>query len=418
MKKWIIQSYNFNAREGAASFHIDDRVKAILATSPDSVFISGPLGEPREGTRHHIVHSISPAGVRYEIRHWVNKRPTRPRKLMKAAASALLFPFYVLEKILIPLEARWSWSLGAAWRGVREHAQGRAEAVYSTGGPYCAHLAGWLTSRLTGLPWVAEIQDPIGLRECGKNAWDRFWNPRVEAFILKHARLTVWLTEEAAERAKTIQGEASGRQVCIRPWTRWDNDSVNAQVGKPGKRTFTHLGTLGGSRNLDPILDALNLLAGRDPEAYGRLVFTIGGNVPSAIRDKALSSPHADRFNFIGKVPRDEAHRIMQNSDVLLVIQNTTEISRYTIPSKVYEYLNSTRRILALPHNNKEIPALLRDCDRAAEASDADAVAEAILALANAPEGEFPPRGTGPESAVGTLSSLIDEMNARRIGRQ
>lgn len=403
MPKWIVLSYNFNASEGAASFHIDDRVEAIAAIAPDSLFISGPLGTQRDGIRHEIVRSASPAGVRYEMRHWVKRNPTPARKVAKTLVSVLLFIPYAIEKIFVPLEARWAWSLPAAWRAIRESLRGRAEVVYSTGGPYCAHIAGWMVSRLTGTPWIAELQDPVGLPELAKGEWDLFWNLRMEKFILRRADLTVWLTDGARERAITLGGDP-GRQITLRPWTRWEAKECEPASGK---FTFTHLGTLGGSRNLEPILAALGILAKERPELLRDIVFRIGGNITRDILDGARNSPHAEVFDFIGKVPRDEAHRIMQRSDALVVIQNSTEVSVTTIPSKVYEYLNSTRPILALPYHNPEIARLLRPEDRAAEADDPRAVADAIAGLYDAGRRSATPAGRGPETAVAELRAKL-----------
>jgi hypothetical protein len=44
---------------------------------------------------------------------------------------------------------------------------------------------------------------------------------------------------------------------------------------------------------------------------------------------------------------------------VLLLIQNTDDVSFETIPSKVYEYLLTRRPILALVYRNPELQAML-----------------------------------------------------------
>ena len=48
------------------------------------------------------------------------------------------------------------------WSLVR---QGKIDLIYSTGGAWSAHLAGLWLKKTTGLPWVAEIHDPLVIRK-------------------------------------------------------------------------------------------------------------------------------------------------------------------------------------------------------------------------------------------------------------
>ena len=49
----------------------------------------------------------------------------------------------------------------------------------------------------------------------------------------------------------------------------------------------------------------------------------------------------------------------MYKADVLLLIQNTDDVSFETIPSKIYEYLHTGRPILALVYRNPELQSVL-----------------------------------------------------------
>ena len=73
-----------------------------------------------------------------------------------------IFPFYLLEKIIINMESEWSWCFLASLRGLLLCRQLRPEVVYSTGGSASAHVAALLIKRWTGCTWIAETQDPSG----------------------------------------------------------------------------------------------------------------------------------------------------------------------------------------------------------------------------------------------------------------
>ena len=74
-------------------------------------------------------------------------------------ASVLLAPFIAVERLLTGVRSQWSWALPAAFHGWRLLRRGDVELVYSTGGVFAAHLAGYWLKRLTGCRWIAEVHD-------------------------------------------------------------------------------------------------------------------------------------------------------------------------------------------------------------------------------------------------------------------
>ena len=69
----------------------------------------------------------------------------------------------------------------------------------------------------------------------------------------------------------------------------------------------------------------------------------------------------------------------MRKSDVLLLVQNTSDFSTETIPSKTYEYLQSGRPILGLVYRNPELAGMLKGLGHTvAEAADAGSVRGAV----------------------------------------
>ena len=80
-----------------------------------------------------------------------------------------------------------------------------------------------------------------------------------------------------------------------------------------------------------------------------------------------------------GKIKWQEAINVMHKTDVLLLIQNTDDVSFETIPSKVYEYLHTGRPIFALLYRNPELQAMLEGMGHTVvQADDEEAIKKGL----------------------------------------
>jgi len=127
------------------------------------VLLSGTIGEQSNRWPHFRCWSLAPSGIRFELRHYLRKKFHKrwQFKLVETILLLPVLPFYLLEKILINLESEWSWFFVPSIRGYFLCRRFEPEVIYSTGGTASAHIAAGIISRLTGLPWLAETQDPL-----------------------------------------------------------------------------------------------------------------------------------------------------------------------------------------------------------------------------------------------------------------
>lgn len=99
----------------------------------------------------------------------------------------------------------------------------------------------------------------------------------------------------------------------------------------------------------------------------------------------------------------------MRQSDALLLIQNTDDVSKETIPSKVYEYLQAGAPILALVHENPELELMLSSRGHAvAAATDANEVTSKLAEL----HGRWLAGGAAwqPTESPYTVSRAVDQL--------
>ena len=122
---------------------------------------------------------------------------------------------------------------------------------------------------------------------------------------------------------------------------------------------FTHLGSLGGTRNLKVFLEALALYFADNPTMIPLLRLDLYGKCDQPSLKIIASLPHPEVIRDCGRVSHIESLAVMKRADVLLLIQDTEEFSSETIPSKSYEYLLAARPILGLVYRNQELRDIL-----------------------------------------------------------
>ena len=409
-RRWLVLSY-FSRIDGmACAQHIDDRIPLLRNAGIDPVLLTGPCGERWEEGRHAVARCVAPSGIRFEVRHLFRKRGWRGG-LYKVLEFLLLFPllpFYLLEKLLVDLDSQWSWFPLAARRGYALCREARPELIYSTGGAASAHIAAGMIARRTGIPWVAEFQDPLVHGDWSRGTMARKAFSLAERYVCARAFRVVFLTGEAKRRAaaRTSLGD---RGRCIYPGAEPPPELPPPRHNGALLR-LAHLGSFGGSRNPAVLLEAARLLLDERPELAGTVRFDFYGNCDANSKRLLREFPGEGIVTFHGRVSRSDSLAAMRDADVLVLIQNVADYSAETIPSKVYEYLAAGRPVLGLVHRNAELAGMLTGLGHTvAEAADAGSVRDAVSEIHRRWEA-----GTleTPAGSPYTIGSAVDRLIA------
>ena len=143
--------------------------------------------------------------------------------------------------------------------------------------------------------------------------------------------------------------------------------------------TVAHFGALGGSRNLGYFFKALNMLFTEYPDLPVHFRLDIYGNNSRNVSKQIKQFPYTATLRINGKIKWQKARKVMSTTDVLLLIQNTDDVSFETIPSKVYEYLHTGRPIFALLYRNPELQAMLEGMGHTVvQADDEEAIKKGL----------------------------------------
>jgi hypothetical protein len=365
---WLILAHCFNMDGRAASQTITDRLPTLMQNKVLPVVLSAPTGTKDSRFPHYRVLSPAPSGVLFEMRHIIKARIRTP--LLGQAAQALLtlvlLPFYAVEKLFVHLDSQWSWFIAAAvygWILVGRH---RPALIYSTAGPPSTHVAGLLLQRLTGLPWVAEVHDPL-IYQDQRPRWQTYGFKRwLEKMIFRHAAAVIYFTEKALDSACRRHGPRPNC-VVLRPGA--DPPALQAVYGRGRQFHLGHFGSLAPDRHLGPLISALDRFVADHPQWRERLRLDVYGATLDPVSRRALAQSalgevlvehgRLEHDPLTGRSGRHQVLEAMRRCDVLLLIHGADQAAAEYVPSKLYEYLQTRRPILALAAPDSELATLL-----------------------------------------------------------
>jgi hypothetical protein len=367
-RNWLILSHAFNMDGRAASQTITDKLPYLQEVGARLQVLSAVTGDLDQKIPHRQLLPWGAAGLRFDFRFWLRRKIGRgpAYNVLITLLWVALSPLIILERFLIGLPSQWSWAIPATIVGAWRVKRGKVDLVYSTGGAWSAHLAGYWIWRLTGVPWIVELHDPM-VQVYQEQNRDRvtlllLW---LERKICTHATLVWWFTEAA---------EASARRRNPQLGDRGFNGLAGADPPIPDevyqaseKIRFAHFGSLTNTRSLVPFLDALATQISEDKLQLEKVELHIyGGNLDEASKEGIRRYGLGSIVHEHGRIEEDENEtgrlkimREMMKADVLLLMHGEDDACREYIPSKFYEYLWASRAVMAFHHKNPQFAGLV-----------------------------------------------------------
>lgn len=370
-QRWLVLSHAFNMDGRAASQTITDKLPHLDAAGIELVVLSGVSGRKDRQYEHHQLWPAGPAGIRFEMRHVLRKHFSNPMvyRLVMVLLSIPLLPFMLVEKLLRRVESSWSWWLSAYVVGRLLARKRKFDLIYSTGGAFAAHVAGHSLKRSLGVRWLAEVHDPLVMPGSEPRTPQECMQAEVERLICTDADVAIWFTDQALASAKRRHPQLGDRGKMMLPGIDAPFKELPPYVPGP-KMVIGHFGSLSTTRNLTPIIGALEALVVERPEVRNMVELQVSGGPLDAVSQNYLArSPVQDMVRHLGRIEadpvtglsgREQILRRMRSADVLLLLHGTEPICAEYIPSKMYEYLWMQRPILATVHANPQMTALLR----------------------------------------------------------
>lgn len=374
--KWLILSHAFNMDGRASSLTVTDKIPHLLRHGITPIVVSAVTGAKDSRFEHFQLLPWGPSGLRFDFRHWFANKYQRQGlyKIATGLLSLLLLPFIALERLLIGLSSQSSWSLPAFIKGYFLFRQGKIDLIYSSGGAWSAHYAGWILKKVTGLPWIVEIHDPMVIRtdpsddgSKPRSNRDKRFLQKLEGLICKDADHIWWFTEGAIAYAKLRNPSLGGRGFVLMPGA--EPPLVTGEHVYTNQLHLVHFGSLANDRSLAPVIHALHDLLETKPALRDRVVIDVYGAPLDEASIRAMSDFRMQNYvkvwgrleadGMTGLSGRGRVMKKMHEADILLLLHGDYEWCAEYIPSKWYDYLWSGRPIFAITNRNPSFDDLL-----------------------------------------------------------
>lgn len=377
MKRCLILSHGFNMDGRAASQTITDKIPYLVNAGIDVYVLSAITGEKDTRFKHAQLLAWGPSAFRFDFRHWYMNRFGRGASYKFITFSLYLFlmPFILIEKILIGLSSQWSWSIPAIIRGYWWIYRFKIDTIYSTGGAWSAHLAGYFLKKMTNCQWIVEVHDPLVIRRELKSTKKLSINQRreeaamchLEGLISKNANLVWFFTKGALDWFLLRYPEIKGFAFSMQPGS---SPPVLQKVSyvKGGKLIIGHFGVLSNTRSLLPILRVLPIFFKRNQSAKKIIEIKIFGSDIDQLSKEwlAVNLEYEENISIVGRINssaqesgRNQIFKYMQKCDYLLLLHGDHLGCEEYIPSKIYDYWWTQRPIIAFTHRNQELNDLI-----------------------------------------------------------
>lgn len=421
-RRWLIIAHSYNADGRAASLTVTDKIPFLIKAGIEPIVISAATGDKDTRFPHYQLLPWGPAGLRFDFRHIMQRRFGRGPvyRLSTLLVSILLAPLIIVERLLFGVSNQASWVFPAAITGLRVGRSRNVELVYSSGGAAAAHHAAAIVKKRLGIPWIAEIHDPMVLRDddtddgsAPRKTRNARYLQRMEGRICNEADRVWWFTQAALDYARTRHPGLGDRGFVVLPGAM--PPMVEADY-EPGEYlNLCHFGAITEDRSLAPLLAAVNKLTAEMPDLPRRLRVHSYGSALDANSLAVLAGTALEGIIVIHpRVSRTDAFRRMQQADALLLLHGDYEGCAEYIPSKLYDYFWARRPLFALTNRNPFLDRLLADHGAyIGHTLEPASIGTALSQLiADWRSGQLIPQTSSPLSVESAVQQILEQASA------
>ncbi|TDY12455.1 glycosyltransferase [Meridianimaribacter flavus] len=278
-----------------------------------------------------------------------------PKKKKQSLIERLLL--YVRGNFFIP-DARKGW-VKPSVAYLSEYIKNEGiETIITTGPPHSLHLIGLQLKAQLNVKWIADFRDPwttIGYHKDLKlTKSSRQKHELLEQNVLQSAdQIIVTSTVTKQEFALKTQ----------QPITVITNGYDTYAIERPEKDqrfTIAHIGSLLSERNPTQLWDALRELIAENEAFKTAFQLNLIGVVSDDVLHTLSHYQLDDYVNVVGYVNHEEAMQFQMQSQVLLLIEIDSQVSKAIIPGKLFEYMVSNTPILAIGPQESDVEDIIK----------------------------------------------------------
>lgn len=257
------------------------------------------------------------------------------------------------------------WVGPAARFGLRQHRKNPYKVIVSSGPPHFVHRVALRIARHTGVPWVADVRDPLVSDFDRSPAAARKTRSmlRLEAQIMRHAAMVITTCPSLADEYRGRFAGRSPESICC-VTNGFDRDDLAAALDTAPDNTdecvFVAAGAFYGRREISRIVTPLQSVLDRHPEWANRVRLVIAGTLDADQRRRW----HENRprwLSLAGYLSHAAAVRMTAGAACAIVVVPQCRHGEISIPGKTFELLALPTHLLALAPTNGDTARIVRE---------------------------------------------------------
>ncbi len=265
---------------------------------------------------------------------------------VRPIGNIMVYGFQKL-KILSHTYSRIGWALSAIKAGKKILKKEKIDIIISRSTPIVSHLVALKLKSLSNLYWVACFSDP----------WTQssyYFSPnrivkKIDEYLEKKVMFTadkIIVTTDQTKRLFLEKYKIEDKIEVVPNSYDFLGFPDGRQEEKENKFVITHAGNFYGPRSPEPFFRALKMLK-NEMDIDGKIKVKLIGQIE---KGKSLIKKYQleNIVQLIDTVPRKEILHHLISADALLLIDAPSEKESVFLPSKLMEYINIGKPILAI----------------------------------------------------------------------
>ena len=226
--------------------------------------------------------------------------------------------------------------------------------IYSTSPPHSSHIAAFLLAKLFGKPYVLDFRDPWRIGGSLRRPVEKIptllaLQGHVKLVIIRKAAKVICVSKGERDelRAEFPELQDDHFTYITNGYDPGDVVPESHAVERSSRLTLIHAGTI-YSGIAGEFFEALRRLADNDSATAHSIEVQLVGEIAHEYANVVGSLEKSGIVKVHGLQPHAKALRMVQASDVLVILLGGTTFLPSHLPAKVFEYLHAGKPILAI----------------------------------------------------------------------
>ena len=322
--------------------------------SPESMQVKRYLEELDKQNNITLVNTPSDGG-------WVTNDDTLKVSLINTHVITMKLWFHkfiirslhsrFLKDYLVPDETAWIRYMTSY---VLRRNTRVADIIYSRSVPFSAALLAMDLKKRLQVPWVMHLSDPWFDSPYRKKTNKEKILENYEASCFEYAD-AIMVTTESMSSFYRNKYPNYAHKVSVSSNVMPAAVNKNNITNKNEKLTLLYTGAMYGDRRPTTILKALLWLKENHPDVLNTITIVVIGNMTEEIKNE-INFYGFEQITVLGRKRYAEVIEWQENADVLISIEpdGTSPLLKTFLPSKVLDYMASSKPILAITPKNSE----------------------------------------------------------------